>query len=97
MRDGIVCGACGGTDWQVRDSRASRDEDFAYLGGAVRRRRVCTRCGWRMTTLEVSRDALADMVRKAERRALARLVEAAGQLARSERELTEAAVRQAGF
>src|SRR6201985_2274983 len=40
------CPFCGNEDTQVKDRRPSED------GGAIRRRRVCTHCGQRFTTIE---------------------------------------------
>ena len=40
------CPFCGNEDTQVKDSRPSED------GGAIRRRRFCTHCGQRFTTIE---------------------------------------------
>src|ERR1700721_985028 len=40
------CPFCGHEDTQVKDSRPSED------GGAIRRRRFCTHCGQRFTTIE---------------------------------------------
>lgn len=40
------CPFCAGEDTQVKDSRQAED------GNAVRRRRLCTKCGGRFTTFE---------------------------------------------
>jgi transcriptional repressor NrdR len=40
------CPFCGNEDTQVKDSRPSED------GSAIRRRRFCTNCGQRFTTIE---------------------------------------------
>ncbi len=40
------CPFCGNEDTQVKDSRPSED------GSAIRRRRFCTHCGQRFTTIE---------------------------------------------
>ena len=40
------CPFCGNEDTQVKDSRPAED------GGAIRRRRFCTHCGQRFTTVE---------------------------------------------
>jgi transcriptional repressor NrdR len=42
----MYCPFCGHTDTQVKDSRPSDD------GSAIRRRRFCTACGQRFTTIE---------------------------------------------
>jgi transcriptional repressor NrdR len=42
----MYCPFCGHSDTQVKDSRPSDD------GSAIRRRRFCTACGQRFTTIE---------------------------------------------
>ena len=42
----MYCPFCGNNDTQVKDSRPSDD------GSAIRRRRFCTACGQRFTTIE---------------------------------------------
>ena len=42
----MICPFCGNEDTQVKDSRPAED------GGAIRRRRLCGKCGARFTTFE---------------------------------------------
>jgi transcriptional repressor NrdR len=42
----VRCPFCGDADTQVKDSRPTED------GGAIRRRRFCSACGQRFTTIE---------------------------------------------
>ena len=44
------CQQCGTTDSKVVDSRPSED------GRQIRRRRECEHCGWRFSTVELSKD-----------------------------------------
>jgi len=46
----VRCQHCGTTDSKVVDSRPSED------GRQIRRRRECEHCGWRFSTIEVSKD-----------------------------------------
>jgi len=46
----VRCQQCGTTDSKVVDSRPSED------GRQIRRRRECEHCGWRFSTIELSKD-----------------------------------------
>src|SRR5881398_384720 len=59
---GMRCPKCGCQDDKVIDSRASRE------GATIRRRRECTKCGYRFTTYEeVERSGLAIVKRDGRR------------------------------
>lgn len=51
----MVCPNCDNYNIKVTDSRARHD------GLSIRRRRMCTRCGHRWTTVEVSVSILAEL------------------------------------
>lgn len=54
----VHCPSCSFDDTKVIDSRLSEE------GGAIRRRRSCTQCGYRFTTYERLEEAALNVVKR---------------------------------
>ncbi|RMF19295.1 MAG: transcriptional repressor NrdR [Candidatus Dadabacteria bacterium] len=58
----MICPRCGHIDSKVVDSRLSREQT------QIRRRRVCSECGFRFTTFEKIEPSLPQIVKRDQRR-----------------------------